>query len=141
MTLFVDTSVWVAVADRSDSRTADAKALLNTDEALITTDHVLVESWHMVSGRAGHRTADRFWDFIRSAGIRLEQVGAADLESAWHIGTAFADQEFSIVDRTCFAVMERLGVHRAASFDAHFSVYRFGPRRDRAFTVLSTGPA
>ena len=117
----------------------DAQALLKTGEALITTDHVLVETWHMVRGRAGHQDADRFWESIRSAGVRIEYVGAGDLETAWQIGVVFSDQDFSIVDRTSFAVMERLGVHRAASFDAHFSVYRFGPRRDRAFTVVSTG--
>ncbi len=32
--------------------------------------------------------------------------------------------------------MERLGVHRAVTFDDDFAVYRFGPRRDRAFEVL-----
>jgi predicted nucleic acid-binding protein len=37
--------------------------------------------------------------------------------------------------RTSFAVMERLGVTSVTSFDAHFSIYRFGPRRERAFEV------
>jgi predicted nucleic acid-binding protein len=32
--------------------------------------------------------------------------------------------------------MERLGVDRVASFDDDFAMYRFGPRRDRAFHVL-----
>jgi hypothetical protein len=32
--------------------------------------------------------------------------------------------------------MVRLGVLRAASFDDHFAVYRFGPRLSRAFEVL-----
>ena len=32
--------------------------------------------------------------------------------------------------------MERLGVHRAVAFDDDFAVYRFGPRRERAFEVL-----
>ena len=49
---------------------------------------------------------------------------------------AVADQEFSLVDRTSFAVMERLGITRVASFDNQFSVYRFGPRRSRAFEVI-----
>lgn len=31
--------------------------------------------------------------------------------------------------------MERLGVLRAATFDADFAVYRFGPRRERAFEI------
>jgi len=32
--------------------------------------------------------------------------------------------------------MHRLGVLRVASFDNDFAVFRFGPRRDRAFEVL-----
>lgn len=32
--------------------------------------------------------------------------------------------------------MLRLGLTRAASFDADFAVYRFGRRRDRAFDVV-----
>jgi hypothetical protein len=27
-------------------------------------------------------------------------------------------------------------IHRVATFDRDFAVYRFGPRRERAFTVL-----
>jgi predicted nucleic acid-binding protein len=63
-------------------------------------------------------------------------VLAADLDAAWAVGEAFPDQDFSIVDRTSFAVMERLGLVRAASFDDHFAIYRFGRNRDRAFEIL-----
>jgi predicted nucleic acid-binding protein len=49
---------------------------------------------------------------------------------------AVAGSSLSLVDRTCFAVMQRLAVHRVASFDAHFAVYRFGPDRRQAFEVL-----
>ena len=38
-------------------------------------------------------------------------------------------------DRTSFAVMLRLGIHRAASLDKDFAVFRFGPRRDRTFEI------
>jgi predicted nucleic acid-binding protein len=40
------------------------------------------------------------------------------------------------VDRTSFAVMRRLGIERAASLDDHFAVFRFGPNRRLAFTVV-----
>ena len=59
-----------------------------------------------------------------------------DLDTAWAIGELYDDQDFSIVDRTSFAVMERLGITRAASFDHHFAVYRYGPRRERAFQIV-----
>jgi predicted nucleic acid-binding protein len=53
------------------------------------------------------------------------------------IGQAFRDQTFSIVDRTSWAVMQRLGVHEAVTFDRDYSIYRFGPRRRQAFVVHS----
>jgi predicted nucleic acid-binding protein len=52
------------------------------------------------------------------------------------IGEVFADQDFSIVDRTSFAVMERLGITRVASFDDHFAIYRYGRARNKAFEVV-----
>ena len=66
----------------------------------------------------------------------MEPVVAADLEVAFMIGEAFRDQAFSILDRTSFAVMQRLGVLRVASFDDHFAVFRFGPDRKRAFELV-----
>jgi predicted nucleic acid-binding protein len=84
-----------------------------------------------------HRTAaERFWEGLRAGVATVEVVGAADLEAAWSIGLGFPDQDFSLVDRTSFAVMQRLGVHRVATFDDHFAVFRFGRRRDRAFEIL-----
>jgi predicted nucleic acid-binding protein len=60
----------------------------------------------------------------------------ADLEAAWAIGAAFPDQDFSLVDRTSFAIMERLGLRRVAALDDDFAVYRYGRRRDRSFEIV-----
>ncbi|MGH6816812.1 MAG: hypothetical protein ACREC6_14025, partial [Hyphomicrobiaceae bacterium] len=68
--------------------------------------------------------------------VRIEAVTASDLDMAWKISKSFADQGFSTVDCTSVAVMERLGLTRAASLDRHFAVYRYGPRRDRAFEIV-----
>lgn len=136
MTLFVDSSAFYAAADAGDASHSHATAVLAAGEALITSDHVLVESWLLVRHRLGRDAAERFWSAIRGGAATVESVGSADLEVAWSIGQAFADQDFSIVDRTSFAVMQRLGVLRAATFDDDFAIYRFGPRRDRAFEVV-----
>jgi uncharacterized protein len=136
MTAFVDTSAFYAAADRGDTSHERAKVLLSAEDALVTSDHVLVESWALLRHRLGRGAAERFWAAIRSGAAVVESVGTADLEVAWAIGEAFADKDFSIVDRTSFAVMQRLGVQRAVSFDDDFAVVRFGPRRDRAFEVL-----
>lgn len=136
MSLFVDSSVWYAAADAGDRGNARACEILAAGESLITTDHVLVESWVLLRHRIGRAAADRFWDGLRRGVAELEPVGAADLEAAWAMGEAFPDQDFSIVDRTCFAVMQRLGLRRVASFDDDFAVYRFGRGRREAFILL-----
>jgi predicted nucleic acid-binding protein len=68
--------------------------------------------------------------------VIIEPVGVADLEAAWQIGLSYRDQDFSPIDRTSFALMRRLGIQRAASFDDDFPVFRFGPNRRRAFTII-----
>ncbi|MDP2956241.1 MAG: PIN domain-containing protein [Longimicrobiales bacterium] len=136
MSLFVDTSVWYAAADSADVSNARAKEILSAGEPMVTTDHILLETWTLLRFRLHRAAAEAFWAGLRSGAARLEPVGSADLQAAWTLGRDFPDQDFSLVDRTSFAVMERLGVHRAASFDDHFAVYRFGPRRSRAFEIV-----
>lgn len=109
---------------------------MRSGESLVTTDHVLVETWLLLHHRLGRSVAERFWDGLRTGVARVEPVGGADLERAWAIGGDFADQDFSIVDRTSFAVMLRLGLMRVASLDDDFAVFRFGPRRERAFEIV-----
>lgn len=136
MTLFVDSSVFYAGADRGDTTHARAAQILQSGEPLVTSDHVLVETWLLVSRRLGRPAANAFWGGVRAGAALVEGVLEADLDVAWSIGERFSDQEFSIVDRTSFALMERLGLVRAASFDDDFAIYRFGPRRDRAFEIV-----
>ncbi len=136
MSAFVDTSAWYAAADADDRHHERATTLLLTDERLVTSDHVLVETWLLIKARSHRTAADEFWARLRGGVARIEVITDADLSAAWAIGEAFGDQDFSIVDRTSFAVMERLGVHRAVSFDSDFAVYRFGQGRRQAFTVL-----
>jgi predicted nucleic acid-binding protein len=136
MSLFVDTSIWYAAANPSDHSNLRAKKILSSGEPLVTSDHILVESWLLLQRRLGRRAAERFWQGLRAGVATIEPVGLADLETAWQIGISWRDQDFSIVDRTSFAVMMRLGVERAASLDEHFAIFRFGPKRRRSFTVL-----
>lgn len=135
--LFVDTSMFYAAADAGDFSHGDAQRVLGAGEELVTSDHILVESWTLLRHRLGIPAAERFWSAIRQGAASLELVGHADLQVAWAIGEAFPDQDFSIVDRTSFAVMERLGLTRAATLDSDFAVYRFGTGRNRAFTIVN----
>jgi uncharacterized protein len=136
VSIFVDSSVWFAAVVARDKDNGRAKLVLTTTSGHILSDHVLVETWLLLSSRYHRHAAEAFWERIRQGPVRVEQVTTSDLEAAWAIGEAFADQNFSIVDRTSFAVMERLGISRVASFDDDFAIYRYGRNRDRAFEVL-----
>jgi predicted nucleic acid-binding protein len=136
MSLFVDTSIWYAAADSSDRSNSRAKVILKSGEALVTSDHILVETWTLLHHRLQRKAAERFWDGLRSGIAIIETVGQADLEVAWDIGRSWHDQDFSIVDRTSFAVMRRLGIDRVASLDEHFAVFRFGPTQRQSFSIV-----
>ena len=136
MSVFVDTSAWYAAADRSDSSHDRAKTILSRGEQLVTTDHILVETWLLLRHRLGRTAAERFWEGLRAGVASIEMVTIADLEAAWAIGQIFPDQDFSMVDRTSFAVMQRLGIQRVASFDDDFAIFRYGRDLNRAFEVI-----
>src|SRR3970040_1178713 len=88
MTLFVDSSMFYAAVDRGDRDYERAKHLLEGEQGLTTTDHVLVETWLLLHHRIGRHAAEAFWEALRSGGAGIEPVGLGDLEAAWAIGEA-----------------------------------------------------
>lgn len=136
MSVYVDTSVWFAAANVRDKDNKRAKALLREARSRLTSDHVVVETWLLLQRRIHYAAAEGFWTGIRRGAADVVNVIPADFDTALSITQFFADQSFSIVDRTSFAVMERLGLNRVASFDEDFVIYRYGRNRDRAFEVL-----
>jgi predicted nucleic acid-binding protein len=136
MSLFVDTSFWFAAAVPSDVNNDRAKRVLSSGESLFTSDHILVETWTLLRNRIHRHAAENFWEGLRKGVATIEPVGTADLEAAWQMGLTYPDQDFSLVDRTSFAVMQRLGIERAASFDDHFAIFRFGVNRRQAFDIV-----
>ena len=136
-TLFVDTSAFYALADRTDRHRADALAAFQTcaTDDLTTTDHVVVETWLLICSRLGRPAAMGFWDAFESELIVIVGVSAQDLRRSREIARAWPDQAFSLVNCTSFAVIERLGIRRAFAFDKHFRVFRFGSWRRQALEI------
>ena len=132
----MDSSAWYAAAARGDRHNSRAKQLLTTDEPLVTSDHVLIETWRLIHHFISADAAETFWSSLRKGVAIVEQTTSADLEAAWAIGERFPDQDFSLVDRTSFALMERLGISRVIAFDDDFAIFRYGRGRKIAFEVL-----
>jgi len=97
---------------------------------------VLGETFALLSSHIGRSAALQFWETIRNAQIPVICSQPVDIEAAWRIIRAFPDQDFSFVDCTTFAVMERSGIHEAFAFDSQFLVYRFGVRKQQSFRRL-----
>ena len=139
MSVLVDTGAWYALAVSSDSHHKEARAFYTQHVGsahFVTTDLVLAESVALLNAHLGRPAGLTFWGTLRETKIPVLTPEPADLEAAWHIAQAYADQAFSFVDCTTFAMMERLGIDDAFAFDAHFLVYRFGPGRRKKFRRL-----
>jgi uncharacterized protein len=129
MSAFVDSSVWFAAAAKRDAQNGRAKSILRSIDQHLTTDLVLAETWQLLNANFGKDIAESFWERLRDSGVRVEPVLRADLDAASEIEARFADESFSLIERTSFALMERLGITRAATFNPDFGAYR--PRRCR----------
>lgn len=138
MSILMDTGFLLAAADRRDGRHTTAADFLRHVEAtdLFTTDHILIEAWGMLRDRADFSAAEQLLEAVRRSPLRLEAVMPADVERACAIGDNWGDQEFDLVDRTSFAVMERLRCRRVATFDSDFAIYRYGRGLASAFEIL-----
>lgn len=136
--IFVDTSAFYGLADRADRTHLVARQIAEQLRGgdLVTSNLVLAESWLLTRSRLGRPAALDLWATIRNGAAVIEPVDQRDLDRAWTIATDFADQDFSLVDCTSFALIERLGIRQAFSFDRDFLIFRYGPRRGAQLEVL-----
>lgn len=138
-TLFVDTSAFYAIADGDDRHHREALSALRASvgiERIMTSDHIVVESWLLICSRLGRSAAMKFWDAVAVEVFTVVGVTAQDVRRGREIAREWPDQSFSIVDCTSFAIIERLAIDRVLAFDAHFRIIRLGPRRHRALQIV-----
>lgn len=131
--LFVDTGAWIAVTvkvDRLHRAAALAMKKVVADRSLlVTSDYVLSETLTRIRYDAGHSSAIRFLSAfdaaVDSGGAALVRVDDVSFSEARRIFSAYADQDFSFVDCTSFALARSLGLDTVFGFDHHFSVMGF----------------
>ena len=135
--VFVDTSAWYALAASDDASHLRAVAVLREHSGrLVTTDHVLVETWFVARSRRDRASADALVSTVFDHDLaEVLTATPQDILHALRIGRLFGDQDFSMIDRTSWAVMERHGVKEAVSFDIDYAIYRYGPDLRGAFTI------
>jgi uncharacterized protein len=124
--VFVDTSAFVALRNRSEAeheRARQALAGLVSDGAtLFTSNYVFAETYTALLVRVGRREAIEWGRRFRAgAAIELVRLERDVEEEAWQILERHGDKRWSYVDATSFALIERDGGGEAFAFDAHFA--------------------
>jgi predicted nucleic acid-binding protein len=127
---FVDTSAWYALTDADDDKHGQAvrllERLLGQRRMLLTTNHVVAETYTLLRSRLGFPLAGRFLRTTRnSAYTQRIVVSESWEEAAEDLLRRYADQDFSYADATSFVTMQRLGIQDAFAFDHHFLILGF----------------
>lgn len=114
--------------DRDDRLHDAAKAtwdeLLRSDESVLTTNYVVLETFGLTQSRLGVEAARVLADEVLPA-FRLEWITEEDHGGAIQAVLAAGRRGLSLVDWTSFVVMRRLGLRRAFAFDRDFGEQGF----------------
>jgi predicted nucleic acid-binding protein len=125
--VFVDSSAYFALSDQNEQRHASAKTVLEGLATqrwhLFTTNFVVAEAHALLLNRLGRRFARRLLHDVDHGATTIVRVAPQDERRAREILSQYDDKDFSLTDAISFAVMERLRIAHAFSFDHHFSQY------------------
>lgn len=126
---FVDTSAYFALLDADDANHTQARTisqrLIAEGSHLFTTSFVLAETHALLLNRLSQPFATRFLREMEHSPTTLIWVTPRDVERAKAIIYQYTDKDFSLTDAASFAVMERLRISAAFTFDRHFAQYGF----------------
>jgi len=124
---FADTSFWFGLQERRDRRHQEAGALVARGIGrVVTTNHVIGETWTLLRRRAGHAAAVGFLDRLRNLpDVDVIHVDDATESEAWRWLRSRSEREYSFVDATSFAVMRRRRIREALAFDGDFNAAGF----------------
>jgi predicted nucleic acid-binding protein len=124
---FADTSFWFGLQERRDGRHDAAKDLVRRGVGrVVTTNHVVGETWTLLRRRSGHRGAVGFLDRIaRLPNVEVIHLDEETEAEAWRWLRARPEREYSFVDATSFAVMRRRRIREALAFDGDFNAAGF----------------
>jgi len=128
--LFVDTSAFYALTDRSDRNHGEAShfygRIKEEDLFLVTTNYIFAEAYTLILRRLGHNMAVEVGERMKaSARLEISTVSQRTEGEGWAILKRYADKDFSYVDAVSFAFMRERGLDRAFAFDEHFKQFGF----------------
>ena|SRR5579883_1960494 len=131
--VFVDSSAYYASSVARDTNYDAAQAILRAsvrrDVAMVTTRYIVAESHALIVNRLRdtRRAAALLYRIEASASTTVVAPTDGDEARARAIIDRYDDHLFTLTDTISFAVMERLGLVYAFSFDSDFAAFGFTP--------------
>lgn len=129
MEIFVDTSAFVAIVNRSDQYHQKAKEFVTALEPSVkfhTSNYIIDETITRIRMRAGHKPALNFGKGIFTSRIyRIHYIDESIEREAFKIFEKYQDQKLSFTDCTSIALMRRLGITKIFAFDEDFVALGF----------------
>ncbi len=123
MSIFLDTSGFLAVLDSDDThhvRASEAwKDMLSSDEILVTTNYVLVETLALAQHRLGLEATRLFHEAIVPV-IQIRWIDNVIHHAAIAILFTASRRKLSFVDCVSFEIMRIEGIGSAFTMDTHF---------------------
>lgn len=128
MSVFIDTSAFMAYFNRDDRHHAAAArimpAVAQRETELVTTNYVLLETTALLQRRLGLAALQDFQDAIAPL-LTVIWVDAAVHELGVTAVLTANRRQLSLVDCISFAVCRRHGIQRVLAFDPHFAEQGF----------------
>lgn len=130
--ILADTSGLCAATVATDAHHVGAESFYRgTSARLLVTDLVFAELMSLLTKRVGKWDAVRVGTLLKSSPrFILHAIEPEVEERAWRLfSQRYRDKDFDLIDCTCFAVMEGMGIREAFTFDRHFrqAGYRMVP--------------
>lgn len=123
--VFVDTSAWLALVNKSDTAHYKARmvrdSLLKDQTQFVVTNYVMLEIANAL-GRTPHKeTAVKLINIIEmSDNIQIVEINKGIYKVAWQVYSTYLDKDWSLTDCTSFEVMKEKGITQAFTTDKHF---------------------
>jgi len=130
MRIFLDTSGLIALSDEKDKNHDKARAYLTEQvekgARFVLGWNILTEYLDGVTKRIGKEKAIQELDNILNSKLLLiESVTGIDRDKAIEYFRKYHDQQIDLTDCLSFALMERLALNTAFTFDNDFKTHGF----------------
>ncbi|MBU4374421.1 MAG: PIN domain-containing protein [Euryarchaeota archaeon] len=130
MRIFLDTSGLIALSDEKDKNHKRAEAYLRVQvpkgARFVIGKNILSEYIDGVTKRIGKKKAiEELDNILNSKLLVVEPVSEADWDKAIRYFRKYNDQRIDLTDCLSFAIMERLDLKAAFTFDDDFKTHGF----------------